>query len=138
MRMRGGKGRRTKTVTRRRWNEGKNGKQGRQRGGDSLAFLFPLSQESQIRFMRRVLTGRKRYGRFVVVQHGGISEGAFAPAFGGESGRGRRRAGLERNKGSRTRERKKVRYACLIWGCVLGRFAESGAELGWDWVAARG
>ena len=47
-------------------------------------------------------------------------------------------AGLKRNKGGRTRERKKVRCACLILGCVLGRFAVSGAELLWDWVKAGG
>jgi len=73
----------------------------------------------------------------MVVQHGRISEGALAPVFGCEGAfRGGRMAGLRRNKEGRTREGKKVRYACLIWGCVLGRFAVSGAELLWDCVEA--
>lgn len=75
----------------------------------------------------------------MVVQHGRISEGVFAPVFGREGAfRGGRMAGLKRNKGGRTRERKKVRCACLILGCVLGRFAVSGAELLWEWVEAGG
>ena len=110
---------------------------GRQRGGDSLAFCSHFPRKSD-KIHAAVLTGRKRYGRFKVVQHGGVSGGAFAPVLCGGCVRGRRRVGLERKKGSRTRTRKKVRCACLIWGCVLGRFAESGAELGWDWVEAGG
>ena len=104
-------------------------KQGRQRGGGSLAFCSQFPEKSD-KIHAAVLTIRKRNGRPDVARHGGIPESAFGPASGRGGLRGRRRAGLQRNKESRTRERKRVRRACLIWGCVSGIRRERG------WVGA--
>ena len=59
----GGKG--GKTVTRRRWNERRNAKQGRQRGAGSLAFCSHLLNKlDKIHVV--VLTVGKRNGQFSV------------------------------------------------------------------------
>lgn len=92
-------------------------REGRQRGGGSLAFCSQFRQKPD-KIHAAVLTVQKRDGRFDVARHGGMPASGFCAVCGRGGGRGRRRAGLQRNKGSRPRERKRVRCACVIWGCV--------------------
>ena len=93
-------------MTRRRWNEREC-----EVGGTTrrrlVSILFPISREAD-KIHAAMLTIRKRDGRFNVARHGGIPEGVFGCVLVVVGRRGRRTAGLVRNKGCRTRKEKRA------------------------------
>ena len=98
-----GKGEKDNAVTRRRLNERKDGKQGRQRGGGLLAFCSQFPKKLD-KIHAVVLTSRKRNGGFDVVQHdGGIPGGVLVPGFG----RGRENGGISAQQKASHAEKQK-------------------------------